>query len=278
MNEFSDRYGPWALIAGGAQGIGEAYARHVAARGVNLLLLDKAPEPLASLCTELQNAHGIACEGVGVDLASPQMLQDVIAAVGDREIGLLIYNAAIADVGPFYKPDTGLALEQAKLAVNAAGPMLLTYHFARPMLERRRGGILLMSSGAGLNGAPYYAHYSATKAYAIALAEALYEEFKPYSVDVMACIAGMTLSTAAEGYQHLDTSTFQTPAQLVEETMTAFGTTPSFVAGTAHREGREFLDQLSRAQRVSFVAQHAIDNFMGGTPLPQNLSPEEPSP
>ncbi|MEM0955800.1 MAG: SDR family NAD(P)-dependent oxidoreductase [Pseudomonadota bacterium] len=277
MSEFTDQYGPWALIAGGAQGIGEAYARQVAARGVNLLLLDKSAQHLQSLCSELESTTDVSCEGITVDLASPNMLSEVIKAVGDREIGLLIYNAAIADVGPFYKADTGLALEQAKLAVNAAGPMLLTYQFARPMLTRKRGGILLMSSGAGLNGAPYYAHYSATKAYAIALAEALYEEFTPYGVDVMACIAGMTLSTAAEGYRHLDTSSFQTPAQLVEETMAAFGSGPSFVAGKAHREGRELLDQLPRSQRISFIGQHAIDNFMDGTPTPQNLSAEEPT-
>ncbi|MEE4658903.1 MAG: SDR family NAD(P)-dependent oxidoreductase [Halieaceae bacterium] len=274
MSEFTERYGPWALIAGGAQGIGEAYARYVAAKGVNLVLLDMAAEPLQALCAELTSNHGVDCLGVTLDLAAPDMLDQVIAAVGEREIGLVIYNAAIADVGPFYKPDSGLAYEQAKIAVNVTGPLLLTYHFARPMLSRGHGGVLLMSSGAGLNGAPYHANYSGTKAYAIALAESLYEEFKPYGVDVMACIAGMTLSTAAKGYQHLDTSGFQTPTDLVEETMAAFGQGPSFIAGEAHRQGREHLDQLPRAQRIAFVGQYATESFMDGTPHPQNLDPE----
>ena len=91
----------------------------------------------------------------------------------------------------------------------------MPYLFAVGGLSRRRGGIILMSSGAGLQGAPYYSHYAATRAYNIVLAESLWAEFKPHDVDVLACVAGMTLSTAAKGYQHLDTSEFQTTDELV---------------------------------------------------------------
>ncbi len=271
MNDLMERYGPWALIAGGAQGIGEAFARYLAAQGFSLIILDRENEPLTSLCAELEQAHGIACKGVTVDLASDAMLATVVDAVGDREVGLLIYNAAIADVGPFYKADTGLELERQKIAVNVSGPLLLTYHFAAPMLARQRGGIILMSSGAGLQGAPYYAHYSATKAYSTTLAEALHTEFKPYNVDVMACVAGMTLSTAAEGYKHLDTSDFQTVEDLANEAMAAIGSGPTLIAGKANREGREFLSQLPKSQQIAAVAQHAIDSFLDGKVPPQNI-------
>jgi short-subunit dehydrogenase len=199
------------------------------------------------------------------------MLERTIEAVGQREIGLLVYNAGLADVGPFYKTDTGLEFEKTKIAVNVTGPLLLSYHFAKPMLARKSGGIILMSSGAGLQGAPYYAHYSATKAYDIALAEALWGEFKPYNVDVLACVAGMTLSTAAEGFAHLDTSDFQTPEQLVDEAMAALGKQCRLIAGEKNRQNREIMEQFSPEQQVEIIGRHAIDNFMAGEEPEQNL-------
>lgn len=271
MSEFSSQYGPWALIAGGAQGIGEAYARYVAAQGLNVIVLDIDALALARIETELSTEFGVDCLPVQVDLGAPDMLTRVIGAVGDREVGLLVYNAGLADVGPFFKTATGLDFELQRIAVNVTGPLVLTHHFAAPMLRRRRGGIILMSSGAGLKGAPYYAHYSATKAYDIALGEALWAEFKPYQVDVLAVAAGMTLSTAAKGYQHLDTSSFQTPQELVDEAMGAIGKQPLLVAGELHRAGHDKMKLLPDETLIGYLAKHAIDNFMDGEPPKQAI-------
>ncbi len=194
------------------------------------------------------------------------MLDQVMAAVGDREVGLLVYNAAISDVGPFYKPNTGLAFEKARIAVNVSGPMLLTYHFARPMLARRAGGIVLMSSGTGLQGAPYYSAYSASKAYSIILGEALWYEFAPYDVDVLAVAAGLTLSTSAEGFQHIDPEKLQTTEEVVEEAMRTLGQRPLLIPGEYNRENREKLSQLPLEQAIAAIAEHAVANFLGGPP------------
>lgn len=264
MSDFSERYGPWALIAGGAQGIGEAYARDVAAKGLNLVVLDISQEALDEFVPAIEREYGVDCLGVQIDLARSDLLDAVTQAVAGREIGLLIYNAGLADVGPFYKADTGLAYEQMRIAINVTGPFVLSYHYAKPMLARKAGGIILMSSGAGLQGAPYYAHYSATKAYNIVLAEALWGEFKPYNVDVLACVAGMTLSTAAKGYQHLDTSTFQTTTELVEEAMAALGKQSTLIAGELNRQGRQAMREMSREQLIEVISRHAIDNFLDG--------------
>lgn len=264
MTIFTDKYGPWALIAGGAQGIGEAYSRYAAAQGLNVAVLDLSAAALEALLPELEKQHGVETLGLEIDLGRPDVLTEVVAALDDREVGLLVYNAGIADIGPFYKEGGSLEFEQHKLAVNVTGPLVLTYHFARPMLQRKRGGIVLMSSGAGLHGSPYYGHYSATKAYDMVLAQALWGEFKPYNVDVLACVAGMTLSTAAESYQHLDTSGFQTPGELVEEAMAALGQQSTLIAGDEHRQGRELLNQLPLDQRIEFVGSHAVNNFHEG--------------
>ncbi len=271
MASFLKKYGLWALIAGGAQGIGEAFADYAAARGLNVVVLDRERTALDNIGARLTEEHGVECLPVQVDLATEDMMERVIAAVGDREVGLLVYNAAISDVGPFFKKDTGLEFEKARLAVNVTGPLLLTYHFAKPMLARRAGGIVLMSSGAGLKGAPYYAAYSATKAYEIALAQALWGEFKPYDVDVLAVAAGMTLSTAARGFGHLDTSGFQTTEDCVAEAMAALGKQPLIISGEQNRATHAGLKGLPDDQVIEAMAAHAVENFLGGTPPEQAI-------
>ncbi|GAB3272681.1 SDR family NAD(P)-dependent oxidoreductase [Parahaliea aestuarii] len=270
---FQQQYGPWALVAGGAQGIGEAYTRYLAARGLNVIVLDISAQALADISGQVSSEFGVECLAVEVDLSSHTMLETIAAAVGDREVGLMIYNAGLADVGPFYKQDTGLDFELKKIAINVTGPLQLTYHFGKGMLARQRGGILLMSSGAGLQGSPYYAHYSATKAYDIALAEALWGEFAPYNVDVLAVAAGMTLSTAAEGFEHIkDRSQFQTTTELVDEAMAALGQgKPTLIAGKNHRANAEQMLQIPKEELIRYMADHAINNFLGGTIPRQNI-------
>ncbi|MBW2496685.1 MAG: SDR family NAD(P)-dependent oxidoreductase [Deltaproteobacteria bacterium] len=271
MSEFKEKYGPWGLVAGGAQGIGEAYSRYLAAQGLNVAVIDFSREALDRFAPALSSEFGIECLPLEIDLSRSDLLPAVVDAIGEREVGMLVYNAGLADVGPFYKADTGLEYELSKIAINVTGPFVLSYHFGREMLRRRRGGIVLMSSGAGLQGSPYYAHYSATKAYDIVLAEALWGEFKPYGVDVLACVAGMTLSTAAKGYQHLDTSTFQTTEELVDEAMAALGRQSTLVAGEFNRKGRELTKDLPREKLIEIMGQHAIENFLGGKPPEQNV-------
>jgi len=271
MTDFIKKYGPWALVAGGAQGIGEAYSRYAAAHGLNVVVLDVNQSALDKIAGDLTKEHGVECLPVKVDLSAADMLEQVVHAVGEREVGLMIYNAGIADVGPFFKPNTGLEFEKKRIAVNVTGPLVLTYHFAKPMLARKAGGIVLMSSGAGLKGAPYYAAYSATKAYDIALGQALWGEFKPYNVDVLAVAAGMTLSTASEGFKHLDTSKFQTPQQLVDEAMDALGKMPMIVSEESHRANHEKMKQVPDEMIIGYLADHAITNFLGGTPPKQAI-------
>ncbi|MBT8138289.1 MAG: SDR family NAD(P)-dependent oxidoreductase [Gammaproteobacteria bacterium] len=267
MADFAQQYGPYAVVAGGAQGIGAAYAQYIAARGVNLVLLDNAGDALEQFSAALRKQHSVKCIAIELDLGSENLLQVLSNAVGSLEVGLLVYNAGLADVGPFFKKETGLDFELKKIAVNVSGVFLLTHYFAKRMLARRRGGIVLMSSGAGLIGSPYYAHYSATKAYNIALGQALWAEFKPYNVDVLAVAAGMTLSTASAGFEHIeDRSQFQTPEALVEEAMQALGKQPLLVAGEQHRKNHELSRQLPPEQLIELMAQHAIENFLQQAP------------
>lgn len=272
---FRDKYGPWALVAGGAEGIGRAYAAHIAAQGVDLLIVDRDQEKLLGTCLELESEFGVSCVAIHADLAARAILATVTEAVAEREVGLLVYNAAVADVGPFYKTGGSLEFELDKAQVNMLSPLSFIYHFAQPMLTRKSGGIVLMSSGVGLQGSPYYSHYAATKAYNIILAESLWYEFKPYHVDVLACVAGMTMSpgvAAAVDRGEGQHSVYQTPEEVVSEAMAALGKGPSHFCGIHNRDNQALLHSLPREQAVSAIAKHAIDNFMDGVVPAQSHS------
>src|SRR5262245_45886551 len=101
MNEsaFRSRYGPWALVAGASVGLGAAFASELAARGMNLVLLARRAEVLSSLADQLCSAFGVEVSAVSVDLAAGDLLAKVREAAHDRDIGLLVYNAAFAQIG-----------------------------------------------------------------------------------------------------------------------------------------------------------------------------------
>src|SRR5262249_54170775 len=131
-----------------------------------------------------------------VDLGSPGTLDDVRRAVGDTEVGLLVYNAAHALVGPFLEQP--LAEKLRVLDVNCRGPLILSDELGRPMVQRGRGGIILMSSLAGTQGTPLVATYAATKAFNLVLGESLWDELRGRGVDVLACRAGATRTPGFE--------------------------------------------------------------------------------
>jgi uncharacterized protein len=96
------KYGPWAVITGGSDGTGAAYAREIAASGINLFLIARRAGPLEALASELRAAHGVEIETMVQDLNDPHAAEAIIAQVGTREVGLYVSNAgASSDHGTF---------------------------------------------------------------------------------------------------------------------------------------------------------------------------------
>lgn len=269
--QFKEKYGPWALIVGGSEGIGGAYASVLAKRGLNIALVARRPELLESKANELERQFGVKTRTIELDLAGPQLLDVVHKKTEDIEIGFLVYNAALASVGAFF--NSTLEGELTRLDINCRGPLSLTDHFGRKMIERKRGGIIQMSSGAGLRGAPYYSHYAATKAYNIVLAESLWYEFRPYNVDVLACIAGLTSSPGLKGSMEEEGtakgSFVMTPEQVAKEALSVLGKQPSIITGRRNRRMMFFLGFMPRKKAVAAIGKHAIKNFLGGKRSPQ---------
>ncbi|NHJ84730.1 MAG: SDR family NAD(P)-dependent oxidoreductase [Asgard group archaeon] len=187
-NNLKNYFGPWAVIAGASEGLGAAYAKEVASKGINVVLIARRKQLLDDLSNEIKSKYQVETKVLLLDLASSDLLEKVQATTKDLDIGLLIYDAVYSLIGAFHNFDIEQHLKT--LAVNCKAPMLFAYYFGNKMKERGSGGIILMSSLAGLQGNPIHAHYSATKGYNMNLAEALWYEMKPYGVKVMSCNAG----------------------------------------------------------------------------------------
>ena len=228
--DFAARYGPWALVAGASEGLGAEYARQLAARGLSVLLVARRAEPLDALAAELRQRYAVAAQAAVLDLADPELPAQLAAAVGDLEVGLLVYNAAHSTVGEFLQED--LAVKLRTIDVNCRGPVILSHVLGQKMAQRRRGGIIIMSSLTAAQGVPLIATYAATKAFDQILAEGLWEELGRHGVDVLACRAGATRTpnyerSKPQGYDGI----VGEPSLVVTQALAALGRGPTIVPG-----------------------------------------------
>jgi uncharacterized protein len=188
---FVERYGPWAVVAGASEGTGRAFARKIAANGVPCILIARREGPLISLAEEIRKETGLACPIATIDLASPDAFDRLVASVGDREVGLFVSNAGADPNGArFLDRDIGVWLDHVRR--NIVTGMSCCHHFGRLMRARRKGGLLLVNSGACYGGASFMATYSASKAFMLNFGESLWAELRPHGVDVLSLVLGRT--------------------------------------------------------------------------------------
>jgi len=229
-------------VAGGSDGLGAAFAEAIARRGLGLVLIARQQERLQSTAARLKDAYGVDVIAITADMADFEHARQLIGATG-VEIGLLVYNAAFAPIGLFEsqsEADLGLAA-----AVNVKAPLLLAKFLSEAMIQRQRGGIVLMSSLAGGQGSPNLAAYSATKAFNAVLAEGLWHELKPHGIDVLACCAGAIMTP---GYQQAESAKpaigTMSAAAVAEQTIAALGRGPIVIPGVVNKIGRFALTRL----------------------------------
>jgi short-subunit dehydrogenase len=242
VSTFRERYGPWALVAGASAGLGEAFARALAARGLHLLLLARRGEALEALATELRAAHGVEVRTGAIDLGSPDVAERIERIVGTLEVGLLVYNAAASVIGPFV--ERPLAEHLRVVDVNCRGPLILAHRLGGAMARRGRGGVVLMTSLAASQGGPLIASYAASKAFNLVLAEGLWAELRDRGVDVLACRAGATRTPAYASSRPKKSIQLMDPERVVEQTLSALGRGPSLVPGFLNRLAAFVLGRL----------------------------------
>jgi uncharacterized protein len=196
MIDFLKRFSQWGMVAGSAEGLGAAFCEELARKGMNIILVDLNQNGMESLADRLEKTFNIQTRQLVLDLAGNNAPEQCMEAIKDLDCRLLVYNAAYSRVKPFLSADP--AELDLYIRVNTRTPLKLVHSFALKLkADKKSGGILLMSSLAGLWGTRLVAIYSGTKAFNLALAEALHHEFKQYHIDVSACCAG---ATATPGY------------------------------------------------------------------------------
>jgi short-subunit dehydrogenase len=206
------------LITGASSGIGEAFARRLAAQGENLLLVARSEDKLANICNELGRAANIAAQYVALDLSesdAPQKLFDETERRG-LSVETLINNAGFGSMGEFASLD--LERELNMIDLNVRSLVALTHLYLAPMRARRRGAIINVASTAGFQPVPFMTTYAATKAFVLSFSDALWEENRPYGIKVMALCPGVTDTNffAAAGAERPPMHMAQTTDQVVD--------------------------------------------------------------
>jgi hypothetical protein len=230
---FWKKYGPTALVAGGSNGLGAAFAEALARRGLNLVLMAREKERLEITAGKLREQYKVDVITLTADLNDYEKIRDLINGL-KISIGLLVYNAAFAPIGLFENTSE----EHLSLAasVNVRTPLLLAKLLSVPMIQNKRGGIVLMSSLAGAQGSPRLAAYAATKSFNAVLAEGLWKELKPHGVDVIGCCAGAIITP---GYQQAEKSKMapgtMTAIDVAEQTLKALGKGPIVIPGVINK-------------------------------------------
>ncbi len=270
---FTSRFGPWAAIAGGSDGIGRAFAEVLAERGLDLVLIARNRAKLEDTAEAIRDAHGVEVRVASIDLTSAELEREVAEALDGLDLGLFIYNAGSGrGMGPFLESEASHWLQQVELSCR--GPLLLAHQVGRKLCARGRGGLVIMSSLSSLCGSAYTTTYAAAKAFDTILAEGLWQEFGPQGVDVVGCLAGST-----------DTETFREdtggsadamdPRDVALETLAFLGRGPTFVPGAANRAGARamwpvpripLIQALTRANAANFgLPYHALEGDEFGT-------------
>jgi short-subunit dehydrogenase len=261
-----DKYGPWAVITGASEGTGQAFARRVTSEGLPCVLLARRLEPLERLAASIKADTGVECVVATADLAAPDGADQVLAAVGDREVGLYIANAG-ADSNSSHFLDAKISAWLELVRLNVMTMMQLTHYFGGAMRDRRRGGIILVNSGAAYGGGSFMAAYTASKAFELNFGESLWAELRPYGVDVLNLVLGKTNTPAfravldANGLPY--PTDWATPEQVAESGITRLA------LGPIHNQGQsEDVAADQRRTRVLKMDEMTQDVFGNGSASP----------
>ena len=185
-----NKFGPWAVVTGASSGIGEEFARQLAASGLNVVLVARRLSLLEEIGRGLVQEFGVEYRAIGVDISDEGFLETLAEATRELDVGLVISNAGATVYGDFLTRDR-VSLRRG-LRLNVIAHLDLAHHFGQRLAQRGRGGVILVSSMAGLQGTPYMTDYAAAKAYVLSLGEALHVEFQKLGLHVAVLLPGPT--------------------------------------------------------------------------------------
>ncbi|HWB80214.1 MAG TPA: SDR family NAD(P)-dependent oxidoreductase [Nannocystaceae bacterium] len=258
IEELAQRFGRWAVIAGASEGLGAAFARALARRGMDLVLVARRAEPLEELATRLRAELAVEVRTVALDLGAPDAIEQLHRSTATLEIGLAIYNAAYAPIGDVVAtaPEDLLRV----VDVNVRAPLLFARSFAAPMVVRRRGAIVLVSSVAGMQGTPRLSTYAASKAFLRVLGEGMWGELRRSGVEVLVVTAGAIRTPGYKGASKREAPGTLDPDEVALRTIAAIGRGPNVIPGWLNRiaawiVGRLFPRRLAIATMAASTSE-----------------------
>jgi short-subunit dehydrogenase len=192
-----DYAGTTSLVTGASSGLGTEFARQIAARGGDLVLVARSADRLAALAQSLQASHPVTVTALPADLSLPDEVSRVAVFTATTEIHVLVNNAGFGTYGSFAGLDP--AREHAEMMVNAVAAVDLAHAVLPGMLARRSGGIITVASSIAFQPSPRQAVYGATKAFSLAFSEALWAETRGSGVRILALCPGAVATGFAAG-------------------------------------------------------------------------------
>ena len=181
-----------ALVTGASSGIGAAFARQLAARDSNLVVVARDGERLEQLAHDLGGLHGIDCEVLVADLTDHEACERVAARIGDdaSAVDLVVNNAGFGTSGRFVRQV--VEEEHREIELNVVALHRLTHAAVQTMVARGQGGVINVSSLGGYQPTPGFATYAATKAFVSSFTQAVHEELLGTGVKAMVLCPGFT--------------------------------------------------------------------------------------
>lgn len=216
--------GGWAVVTGAARevGLGYAFARQLAAEGMNLVLVDVLDEELTARAAELHAEFGIDVRAVPCDMADTNAIEQIEQAATGIEIDLLVCNHMFTPADTPRILDMPLDVHRRMIDINARGYTDLVHRFGNQMRTRGRGSIIIVASGVGLTSSPFTGAYGANKAFQIGLGEALWFELLGSGVDVLVMVGGL-MNTQGDLFDRYPQWLISEPHAVVRRVLTAVG-------------------------------------------------------
>jgi short-subunit dehydrogenase len=253
QTEFAAKYGPWAVVAGASDGTGSEFAEQLAARGVNVVLVARRQALLDELADRLPTQSRV----VVMDLSTEDAGQRLAEVTADLDVGLFVFNAG-AD--QHSTPFLSQPIDDLRSLVrrNCLTVLDTCYDAGTRLVARGRGGVILVTSGAAWCGGANIAAYGGTKAFDLVLAEALWAEWQPQGVDVLALVLGATDTPSLQKLLAETGGSFDDlarPEDVVRDALEHVHEGPVWMCGMPEPQGGSPFGALPRRQAVELMSQ-----------------------
>ena len=223
--DFVSKYGEWGLVTGCTQGIGREYARELAARGMNVVLVSRNKETLGLLSREIEEKFHVKTEVVVVDFTEPRAVETVVKEVAKLKIDISVLVNNVGMLGPHFLPFLELEEKTARdiITVNCGAVTMMCHAFLPRMLEVNKGAVINICSNSSFVVMPYLSEYAASKHFMAAFTEGLRAELSHSNVVIQLVDPGQTKTAMTRDFVQISRLEAPLPDQFVRSSILSLG-------------------------------------------------------